>query len=202
MITNPEIHRLLNTIQSIINTDLLPLFDSFSEEFVPEKPIVPVDWLTYIKSVSYDPARFSIDLQSFVDYISNASNFLGIKNDSVAYSRVKGSSIALNAFLTSPCMPLLPYREVAIPTFNLEVMSGQVFIIAYKPYVAGSSTTLFWELRKRVSGTPLKRVFYDANAGIFNNVGVLITKETLGNYYSGSSSYNYETNGYIRIYDV
>lgn len=201
--TNIEVSNSLNVIKNIIDLDLLPYFDGFTNDFVPMNTIVETDWLTLIKSDPFNPDVFITYSQSFIDYCANGNNFLALKNDALAYSRIKASPTALNLYFSSVCTPLLPVREVTIPTFNTEPMTGQVFIISYRPYTAaGSYTTIYFELRKRVSGSVLKRVLYDSTADDFNPVNALITKETLGSWYSSTASYNYETSASIRVFDV
>lgn len=202
MLNNSQIFNSLTALKSIVEIDLLPLFDSFSYEYVPAATIQTVDWLTYIKSISFDPARFTTDSQSFINYVANANNFLALKSDSVAYARIKSSSVGLSYFYASPCVGLLPFREVVLPTFNLETMTGQVYIVSWKPYAAGSSPSLYWELRKRATSVSLKHIPYDSTAGIFNSVNALITKEKLGNFYSGSNDYSYDGSCSIRVIDV
>lgn len=202
MVSKAHIYNALDSIRSIITDDLQPIFSDLSPEYAPAPSVTLVDWLTYIKSASFDPTRFSTDSQSFIDYVANANRFLALKNDSVAYARIKSSSVGLSYFFASPCVPLLPYREVLLPTFNLETMTGQVFIVSWKPYAAGTSPSLYWELRKRATSVSLKHIPYDSTAGIFNPVNALVTKEKLGNFYSGSNDYSYDGSCYIRVIDV
>lgn len=193
-----QTYYLLETIKNILNNELTP----FVVDYVPINTTIETDWLTLIKSDTYNPDVFITFQQSFIDYCANGNNFLGLKNDTLAFSRIKASSLAIDIFFNSVCLPLLPIREVSIPLFNNEPMTGQVYVHSYKPYVSGSSNTIYWELRKRVSGLPLKRVLYDVNAGLFNKVGLLIQKETLGNFYSGSNTYSYEATAYLKVIDV
>lgn len=203
MVDNKQIFNALQAVRDIVNYDLLPLFDSFGFEYVPTAPIVETDWLTYLKSTSYNPAIFTTDLESFTNWLKIIENFLSIYNDPTAYSVVKNNSIASSVFWGSPLVCFLPYREVTITNFNLEIMSGSVFILSYLAYSTPSTGSLYWQLRVRASNAVLLQVPYTGTFNrTFQTVNHLMLKEKLGNWYSSTNSYVYETTAMIRVIDV
>lgn len=202
--TNDQVHNVLLSIKDMINIDLLPLFDSFSVDYVPTPTYVYVDWITYIKSTSFNPSSPSFDSKGFSDFLANANYLNSLYADKTALAICLANPVSSALFFASPCITLLPFREVSISVFNAEVMSGKIYIVSWKPYnVVDEYPSIYWELQKRFSGTPILRVYRHAGQDcVFNPVGLLMNKETLGNFYSNISAYGFETTSMLRVLSV
>lgn len=197
--TTPEIRNTLSVLSQTVN-DLVSTFDV---GFVPVLDPISTDWLTYLKSPSYNPNIFNTDLASFQTWLANANNFLALKNDSVAYPIVRGNLTAITAFFSSPCVGLLPTRDVLIPTFNNESMTGYVYIVAYRAYpVTDYYPTLYWRLQIRATNQILLSVPYNNGLNtVFQKVGFFMPKQKLGQWYTGAGGYAYEDSAYVRVID-
>lgn len=203
-LNNAQVHNALSALKDIVTIDLLPLFDSFSAEYVPTPTIYPVDWLTYIKSVSFDPSSPSFDSVGFSDFIANSNNINALYADKSAFNLCLNSAVTFSLFFNSKSLCTLPLREVSITAFNAETMTGKVYIVAWKPfYSIAESPTVYWELRIRSTNAPILRVYrHLGQEAIFNPIKILMDKVKLGCWYSYNSAYLYEDTSLIRILDV
>lgn len=199
--TCEESYYLLLSLKNIIDNEFSPFVPEVV--YVPESVTQTIDWLSYFKLDTFSVDYVTANAANLKAWLNNYVNYLSFFNNSTVWARFKQFPDILGYYFSLPLVSLLPYSEMSITAFNATTMTGQIYIISYRPYsYAGTSPSLYWELRKRTAGTVLCHVLYDSNSNKFNAVNQFIDKVALGNYYSGSSAYAYESDAAIRFVNV
>lgn len=204
MVSKVHIFNALDAIRSIVVDDLQPIFSDLSPEYAPVSSVTLVDWITYIKSSSFDPSSPSFDSAGFSDFIANSNNINALYADKVAFNLCLNSAVTFSLFFNSKSLCTLPLRDVSITAFNAETMTGKIYVVAWKPfYSIAESPTVYWELRIRSTNASMLRVYrHLGQEAVFNPIKILMDKVKLGCWYSYNSAYLYEDTSLIRILDV